>query len=248
MLRKIKIGQSAGLKSDGINDQVNFPFISALDFTGSTPFSMSVVFQNDFTIRTHLYDIVSLLPVININNGFLLRSQFSGGVPFLYVYIGDLSGVQNVDYIVENIILTEEEYFLELKVLLTFNGFNQWSFRVNNHVINFVGTISLITAKLLILNRAFADLFKGIYKSLIFWGRELNLTERNNVILGIYPNDFTFNLPFNDTQGFKCKDSVSGIEGDLINYSNSDVTPGATNSWLYSNGKPFDNLQYAIIK
>lgn len=237
--RKQKI---AGLKFDGVNDYVNFP-ITGLP-TGNVEVSMSIK-----------VDIKSL-------SFFQSFIGYGNSAAYGNITIGMSSNKFSIEYGSGNSLITNDtfgigEYTLTVtkepglgsNAKLYVNGnLEPMSLTFGTDQIPNVGnSIGLLGSWVQTVG---TELFLdgNMFKAKI-WNRALSPTE---VLQDYVSNNVTSGLlrkyDFDDKEGFVLTDKANGYNGTLINYSLSDVTIGATNSWLYENGTSFNNSKNGVLK
>ena len=233
---KTKTSQSAGLRFDGINDQVVFGNIPTIDLSKDNPYSVSFKIKGTTQLRFGNWFFDS-----NKSGWIIILTPTN----LLFFIIGDLNTNDFVQVILP---ITPLEYSQGFTALVTYDGIDRYTFRVNNSevILNKVIVNPTISNEPFIVD--IQSTFNGDIYNIKKYDRELTLAEFNDTKLGNYPTDYVFNLPFKEAQGFFTKDTVNKYVGTIINKSIGDVTIGVTNSWLYPNGQPFDSSKFSILK
>lgn len=233
--------KSKGLKSDGVNDFVSFPYNPLIDFSLTSPYTISKKFRN---IGGVIYFLFQLRP--NSDPFWFTIAMFPNLVLF---YAGNSNSGLN-DFIQLVVTLTPQKYYEDITATVTYDGVDKYTFTVNDNT-TVIGNkvLSIVPNNKILSFEPINANFLGIRKDMKIWNRELTPIEvaeiHNN---SNYPSDSIFNTEFDNSQGFVLTDKANGYNGTLINYTLSDVTPGITNSWVYNNETPLDNSKNAVLK
>ncbi len=250
------ITQSSGLKLE-VNDYIDLPIGTIpLNYGYTDDFSISVILQTK--------SLGLLQNCIHINYGqfgfffyFLIGVRFAGDITLIWnntfyqalfsrisydtllnsdkthiVVTRPANGVVGKMYINGQEILTD---FLDLGATATSTSSLSNQIGANNSSTSFLN----------------ADMYKLTHFNKILDLAEVTelFTTQGEIIPITAQSNVVANYKFKEKEGFVNNDSsINSLHGNIINKSISDVTIGATNSWLYANGQPFDYSKFSLLK